>query len=140
MGQKYKWQTVIEMHDKYPHASQIELAALASCDPKQVRYAMGKPEWKEIEELHKAAANLDTSEVDAVDLLFTKLVELASLPVPDVRVINALMTFLDKTGQLVPKGVEEGCQRRLQKLSMRDLVEVSTGKSHEDGDSDSLYQ
>lgn len=128
------------MHDKYPHATQSELATLVDCDEHTVRYAMEKPEWKELDALRKEAANLDTTQVDAMDLLFKKLIQLTNQKTPDIRAVNALMTFLDKTGQLTPKGAEEEWQHKIEKLTVDGLVEVSTKKSPDADESESLYQ
>ena len=139
-GSKYKWQEVVEMHERYPHANNADLAKLCDCDEKTVRYAQTKPEWKELDVLEQEAANLDVSDVDAVKLLFKNLLKVNSVENPDIRALNALMTFLDKTGQLAAASAGEG-EQKLQKLSLEQLIQLqSESKSRKEDLEDSLYR
>lgn len=145
-GSKYKWQDVIEMHERYPHANNTELAKLCDCSEKTVRYAQTKAEWTEVSVLEQEAANLDVDDVEALDLLYGKLIEVCSVDNPDIRALNALMTFLDKTGRLEPKGSEEAKWRqKVSKLSPSELVDIATAEgpvksSQQEGSEDSLYR
>ena len=135
-----------------PNLKDEQILSLVNCSLRTVTYAKAKlrkklPQFKQTISKDNPACIAEAQEINPVDLLMSKCMEMMSRPNPDSRWGGILKDILKTTGRLdiQLKNESEGISY-LSKLSSEDLAKISIGKdspvnrSEPDEEGQSLYR
>ena len=149
-----KQEQVIKLLKKNPSLKSLEVATLVGCSMRTVSYARDKLEPRKKENVQpslqpescNSAMSLEFANIDPVDLLMSKCMEMLNRSNPDSRWGTILKDILKNTGRLdIKLQSEEDYKLYLTKLPEDKLVQISTGKEslsnslQEEEQEDSLY-